>query len=120
MHVELVKTFKFDAAHSLAAAPDGHKCKRMHGHSYRVDIHIAGEVDADRGWLMDFGDLKTLVAPIIDDLDHRNLDELDELPNSTSEMLAKFIWDRLKTALPLLSAVTVWESDTSRCIYRGK
>jgi 6-pyruvoyltetrahydropterin/6-carboxytetrahydropterin synthase len=68
---------------------------------------------------MDFADLKAIVQPIIDDLDHRNLDELDELPNSTSEMLAKYIWDRLSSPLPLLSAVTIWESDTSRCIYRG-
>ncbi|MBS3821073.1 MAG: 6-carboxytetrahydropterin synthase QueD [Planctomycetes bacterium] len=117
--MELVKTFTFDAAHSLPAAPNGHKCKRIHGHSYRVDIHVSGEVDRQRGWLMDFGDLKCLVAPIIDELDHRNLDELDDLPNSTSEMLAKYIWDRLLPSLSALSAVTVWESASSRCIYRG-
>ena len=119
MEVELIKTFRFEAAHSLQSAPEGHKCRRLHGHSYRVDIHVAGPVDPDRGWLMDYGDLKAVVEPILDELDHRNLDELPELENSTSERLAEYVWKRLQPALPHLSAVTVWESDTSRCVYRG-
>ncbi|MCD4823982.1 MAG: 6-carboxytetrahydropterin synthase QueD [Phycisphaerae bacterium] len=120
MEVELVKTFYFDAAHSLAAAPDGHKCRQMHGHGYRVDIHVTGQVDPQAGWLMDFGDLKKIVAPLIDSLDHKNLNEIDGLANSTSEMLAKYLWDHIAADIPQLSGVTVWESSTSRCIYRGK
>jgi 6-pyruvoyltetrahydropterin/6-carboxytetrahydropterin synthase len=119
MNIELVKTFRFDAAHCLSRAPEGHKCRRLHGHGYRVDIHVQGEVDPEFGWLMDFGDLKAVVQPVIDSLDHRNLNELQGLENSTAEMLAKHIWDCIQPNLPLLSAVTVWESDSARCLYRG-
>ncbi len=118
MEAEIIKTFRFEAAHTLSAAPQGHKCRRLHGHSYRVDIHVTGPVD-EHGWVMDFGEVKRRVEPIIDRLDHHLLDEIDGLANSTSELLAKYFWDRIKPGLPLLSAVTVWESDTSRCIYRG-
>ena len=120
MEVELVKTFRFEAAHSLPHVPPGHKCSRLHGHSYRVDIHVSGAPEARTGWLMDFGDIKKAVAPILDALDHRCLNDIPGLGNSTSELLAKYIWDRLHPALPALSAVTVWESDTSRCVYRGQ
>jgi len=120
MQAELVKTFRFEAAHALANLPEGHKCRRMHGHSYRVDIHVVGEVQVGPAWVMDFADLKRTVQPIIDRLDHRDLGEVEGLANSTSEMLAKYIWDRVRPELPGLSAVTVWESDTSRCVYRGE
>jgi 6-pyruvoyltetrahydropterin/6-carboxytetrahydropterin synthase len=120
MNVELVKTFRFEAAHSLTAAPAGHKCRSFHGHSYRVDIHIAGPVDPQTGWLMDFGELKARVEPLIDTLDHRNLNDVEGLANSTSEMLAKWLWDRLIGDVPILSAITIWESDSSRCVYRGE
>jgi 6-pyruvoyltetrahydropterin/6-carboxytetrahydropterin synthase len=119
MEVELVKTFMFDAAHRLARAPHGHKCRNLHGHSYRVDVHVRGEVDPNHGWLMDFGELKAVVEPLIAALDHTNLDESTDLPCTTSELLAKYLWDRIAPRIPHLSAVTVWESDSSRCIYRG-
>ena len=119
MEVELIKTFRFEAAHSLSHLPSEHKCSRVHGHSYRVDIHIRGPIPAGAGWLMDFGDLKAIVGPVIDSLDHSSLNDIPGLEISTSEMLAKYLWDRLRPALPLLAAVTVWESDSSRCIYRG-
>ncbi|MCY2932410.1 MAG: 6-carboxytetrahydropterin synthase QueD [Planctomycetota bacterium] len=120
MEVELVKTFRFEAAHSLPHVPPGHKCARLHGHGYRLDVHVSGTPDARTGWLMDFGDIKKALAPILEDLDHHCLNDIPGLANSTSELLAKYIWDRLRPALPILSAVSVWESDTSRCIYRGQ
>ena len=120
MHVELVRTFRFEAAHALPNVPEGHKCGRLHGHSYRVDVHVAGPIDPARGWVMDFGDIKKAVQPVLDELDHRMLSDIPALTNSTSELIAKYIWERLRPALPLLSAVGVWESDTSRCVYRGE
>ncbi len=120
MEAELVKTFRFEAAHSLSGAPAGHKCRNLHGHSYRVDIHVTGKTDPQTGWVIDFGEIKRIVGTLLDTLDHRNLDDVPGLENSTSENLCKYIWDRVKAALPQLSAVVVWESDTSRCIYRGK
>ena len=120
MQAELVRTFRFEAAHALPNAPAGHKCRRVHGHNYRVDIHVAGEVDEQLGWVMDFGRIKDVVGPAIDQLDHRCLNEIEGLSNATSELLAKWLWDRIKPDLPELSAVTIWETDTSRCIYRGQ
>lgn len=119
MNVELIKSFRFEAAHFLSAAPEGHKCRRLHGHSYRVDLHLSGPVDAHSGWLMDFGLIKQAAEPVLAELDHSNLNDTPGLENSTSELLAKYLWDRIKPALPLLSAITIWESDSSCCVYRG-
>ncbi|MBT7170184.1 MAG: 6-carboxytetrahydropterin synthase QueD [Phycisphaerales bacterium] len=119
MHVELIRTFRFDAAHSLCAVPEGHKCGSLHGHGYQVDVHIEGEVDPATGWLMDYGELKAVVAPLIDSLDHKNLNDIEGLENSTSELLAAYLWDRIAPHVPLLSALTIWESPNSRCVYRG-
>ncbi len=120
MEVELIKTFRFAAAHSLSHLPAEHKCSGMHGHSYRVDIHVAGPLPEGSGWLMDFADLKAITTPVINTLDHANLNEIPGLEISTSEMIAKYIWEKIKPRLPLLTAVAIWESETSRCIYRGK
>jgi 6-pyruvoyltetrahydropterin/6-carboxytetrahydropterin synthase len=120
MKAEIVKTFRFEAAHSLVRAPLGHKCRQLHGHSYRVDVHLAGPVDPQAGWVMDFGEIVKATEPVLRQLDHHTLNDVPGLENPTSELLAKFLWDRLRPALPGLSAVTVWESDTSRCVYRGE
>ena len=120
MKTEIIKTFRFEAAHSLVRAPSGHKCRQLHGHSYRVDVHVTGPVDPHTGWVMDFGELAKAAEPVFRLLDHRTLNDVPGLENSTSELLAKFLWDRLRPVLRGLSAVTVWESDTSRCVYRGE
>jgi 6-pyruvoyltetrahydropterin/6-carboxytetrahydropterin synthase len=119
MNAELIKTFRFEAAHSLTGVPEGHKCRRIHGHSYRLDVHVEGPVDEASGMVMDFHEIQKVVKPIIEQLDHRLLNDIAGLENSTSEIICKYFWDRLKSALPGLSALTVWESDTSRCVYRG-
>jgi len=119
MNAELIKTFRFEAAHRLTETPEGHKCRRLHGHNYRVDIHITGEVDPATGWVMDFGRLKERVAPVLDELDHHYLNDIAGLENPTAEHIAKFLWDRLADDLPGLSAVAVWETDTARAVYRG-
>jgi 6-pyruvoyltetrahydropterin/6-carboxytetrahydropterin synthase len=120
MRAELVKSFHFDAAHALSSLPEGHKCSRLHGHGYRVDVHIEGVVDPRTGWLMDFADIAAAVDPVIAQLDHRVLNEVPQLEHSTSEGLARYIWERISAALPGLSAVAVWESPNSRCVYRGR
>lgn len=119
MAFELIKTFRFEAAHSLPHVPPDHKCARLHGHSYRVDVHVTGQPDAETGWVLDFGEIKRAAGPILDELDHRCLNEIPGLANSTSEVLAKYLWDRIAPELPDLSAITVWESETSRCVFRG-
>jgi 6-pyruvoyltetrahydropterin/6-carboxytetrahydropterin synthase len=119
MKVRLSKQFHFEAAHDLPTFPEGHKCRRLHGHSFRFDVIVEGEVDPARGYLIDYGDIKKIVDPLVKRLDHYYLNEIEGLENSTSEMLAKWIWDRLKPDLPLLSEIIVYETCTSRCEYRG-
>lgn len=116
--MEIFREFTFEAAHRLPRVPEGHKCGRLHGHSYRAVIHVEGPVDEVAGWVLDFADLKTAWVPLDDQLDHRYLNDIPGLANPTSENLAAWIWDRLAGALPL-SAVTVRETCTSGCTYRG-
>jgi 6-pyruvoyltetrahydropterin/6-carboxytetrahydropterin synthase len=116
---EIFREFTFEAAHRLPDVPEGHKCARLHGHSYRVQVTIDGPVGEETGWVMDFGDIKAAWTPLDGQLDHRYLNEVGGLGNPTSENLARWIWDRLAPALPMLSAVTVRETCTTGCTYRG-
>ena len=116
--MEIFREFTFEAAHRLPGVPEGHKCRRLHGHSFRVEVHVAGEVDPEAGWVMDFADLKAAFAPLHEQLDHHYLNEVPGLANPTSEVLARWIWDRLAGTLPL-TAVVVRETCTSGCVYRG-
>lgn len=117
--MEIFREFNFEAAHRLPHVPEGHKCSRLHGHSYRFTIHVAGPVHENLGWVMDFGDIKKVVKPIVDDLDHYYLNEIAGLENPTSEVLAQWIWNRIQPNLPEITQVTVRETCTSGCTYRG-
>ena len=119
MKVELRKTFQFEAAHLLPHLPETHKCRRLHGHSFQAEIVVAGECDPQLGWLIDYADLKKAFSPLWEQLDHRYLNEVPGLSNPTSEMIAVWIWDRLKPRLPELIEVMVAETCTARCVYRG-
>ena len=118
--MEIFKVFKFDAAHYLPCVPEGHKCSRMHGHSFRIEIHLRGAPDPQAGWVMDFADISAICQPVIDSLDHKCLNHIEGLANPTSENLARWLWLRLKPSLPLLNKVVVQESPESGCIFRGK
>ncbi len=120
MKVELRKQFSFEAAHLLPNTPEGHKCRRLHGHSYRVTVEVSGEINPEFGWLIDYADIKEAFQPLWEQLDHHYLNEVEGLENPTSEILCKWIWDRLKPTLPLLSAITVHETCTSVAVYRGE
>jgi 6-pyruvoyltetrahydropterin/6-carboxytetrahydropterin synthase len=119
MKIELRKTFQFEAAHKLPNVPADHKCARLHGHSFRIEIVVAGECDPRMGWLMDYAEISDAFKPLLDRLDHYYLNEIPGLENATSENLAKWIWDRLKPKLPLLTEIVVAETCLSRCVYRG-
>lgn len=119
MKMRLVKTFRFEAAHDLPTFPDGHKCRRLHGHSFRFDVVVEGEVDPAKGFLIDYGDIKKICDPIVRQLDHYYLNEIEGLSNPTSEMIAKWLWDRIKPQLPMLARIIVYETCTSACEYDG-
>jgi 6-pyruvoyltetrahydropterin/6-carboxytetrahydropterin synthase len=117
--VEIFKVFTLESAHRLPNVPAGHKCARVHGHSFRVEIHVQGPLDPHLGWVMDFADVKAAFQPLFEQLDHHYLNDVAGLENPTSEHLARWIWQRLQPALPQLSAVVVHETCTSGARYTG-
>jgi 6-pyruvoyltetrahydropterin/6-carboxytetrahydropterin synthase len=119
MRTRLERSYRFEAAHFLPKVPPGHKCARMHGHSYLVEIAVEGEVDPERGWLIDFAEIDEHAIPLVRQLDHQVLNEIEGLTNPTSELLAVWIWNHLRPTLPSLTEVVVSETPSSRCIYRG-
>ena len=117
--MEIFKQFTIEAAHRLPNVPANHKCGRLHGHSFQIEIHVYGAVGVTTGWVMDFVDIKGAFAPLFQELDHGYLNEVEGLANPTSENLARWIWDRLVSPLPEISRVVVKETCTSGCIYTG-
>jgi 6-pyruvoyltetrahydropterin/6-carboxytetrahydropterin synthase len=118
--MNIYKLFVIEAAHRLPNVPQGHKCGRLHGHSFRVEIHVSGPVEERSGWVMDFAGIKDAFQPFFDQLDHHYLNEVEGLSNPTSENLARWIWERLQPVLPMISRVVVNETCTSGCVYEGE
>lgn len=118
--MEIYKEFSFEAAHVLPNVPPGHKCGRLHGHSFRVELRLQGTIDEHMGWFRDFADVKRAFKPLEEQLDHHFLNEVPGLENPTSENLARWIWKHLKPELPDLSCVIVRETCTAGCIYNGE
>lgn len=119
MNVRLVHAFRFEAAHRLPKVALGHKCARLHGHSYVVELSLFGPLDEETGWLVDFADIEAAWQPLFEMLDHQYLNDVPGLENPTSEVLARFLWMRLVDKLPWLSRVTVFETSDARCEYEG-
>ena len=117
--MEIYKEFSFDSAHFLPNVPDGHKCKGMHGHTYKLKVFIKGRLDPDLGWIMDFKDLKDALMPVIDRLDHKLINDIQGLQNPTAENITVWIWDQIKPSLPLLSRIELYETPTTGVIYSG-
>ena len=118
--MELRKTFQFEAAHLLPHLPKTHKCRRLHGHSFKVDVVVTGELDPKLGWVMDYADITKAFKPLWERLDHFYLNEIRGLEKPTSENIAIWIGRKLKPKLPLLTEVVVAETCTARCVYRGE
>lgn len=118
--MDLMKVFTFDAAHRLTAVPPEHKCAQLHGHTFRVEVYLSGPLDPDFGWLIDFAEVKRICEPVIAQLDHRYLNDIDGLGNPTSENIARWLWRHIENDLPLLEKVAVYESPESGVSYRGE
>jgi 6-pyruvoyltetrahydropterin/6-carboxytetrahydropterin synthase len=117
---EIFKEFTFEAAHRLPHVPEDHKCSRLHGHSYRIEVRVSGSVGTETGWVVDFADLKSAWKPLHEALDHRYLNDIPGLENPTSENLARWVWERLALNLDGLTEIIVRETCTSGCSFRGK
>jgi len=120
MRCRLIKEFLFEASHSLPYVPESHKCARVHGHSFRVEVAVEGEVDPATGWIYDHQCISQAMNPLLETLDHSHLNELPELANPTIETLCGWFWKRLAPKLPGLCEITVQETPHARCVYRGE
>ena len=115
----IFKKFTFDSAHSLPNVPDGHKCKEVHGHTYHLTVFIEGELDSKLGWVMDFAVIKDVIKPIVDIIDHKYMNDIEGLENPTCEIIAKWLWDRIKPGIPMLTKIELNETPTSGTVYSG-
>ncbi len=117
--MDIFRVFQVEAAHHLPNVPEGHKCARLHGHSFCIEVHVSGPLSEQQGWVMDFADLRRIFQPVFDQLDHRYLNEIVGLENPTSENLARWIWQQLSPGLAGLRKIVVQETCNAGCIYRG-
>ncbi len=118
--VELEKSFRFEAAHHLPFVPEGHRCARVHGHSYRLTVRVKGPVDSELGWFIDYGDINDVVEPVVEALDHRDLNLIPGLENPTTEAVCIWVWERVSKKIPGLYVVEVAETPNTSCVYRGE
>ncbi len=117
--MEIFREFTFEAAHRLPNVPEGHKCSRLHGHSFQITIYVSGLVDMHTGWVMDFAEIKEAFNPLFLQLDHNYLNDITGLENPTSENITRWTWNKLKPVLPALCRIILRETCTSGCIYEG-
>jgi 6-pyruvoyltetrahydropterin/6-carboxytetrahydropterin synthase len=116
----IFKVFYFDSAHFLPNVPENHKCRQMHGHTYKLIVFIEGDNKNNLGWVMDFAELKNVINPIIDVIDHKVLNEITGLENPTCENIAKWLWVKIKVKIPALSKIELHETPTTGVVYNGK
>jgi 6-pyruvoyltetrahydropterin/6-carboxytetrahydropterin synthase len=119
MRARLIKEYTFEAAQTLPNVPEGHKCRLMHGHSFKVEIAIEGEVDPEIGWVYDHAEISRAMTPLVDVLDHSYLNEVEGLENPTIENMAAWFWRKLEPDVPGLCEIVIHETATARCVFRG-
>lgn len=118
---ELSKQFRFDAAHTLDRSIQTESSRRIHGHSYRAEVTVRGRPDPVSGMIVDFGMLEQMMEDARDALDHRFLDEINDLGPATMENLSRWIWNRLRPEIPNLHRICVYrDSSGETCSYWGE
>lgn len=120
MRARLSRDFSFEAAQTLPHVPEGHKCRRLHGHSFKLEIVVEGEVDPESGWVYDHAKIAAAARPLIEQLDHSYLNEIEGMDNPTIENMCAWLWKRLEPQLPGLCEIVLHETPSARCIYRGE
>ncbi len=116
----IFKQFTFDSAHFLPMVPEGHKCREIHGHTYKLTVFIKGPVDEQLGWVVDFNDIKHVILDTLNKVDHKFLNNVPGLENPTCELLAKWLWNNIKQTIPRLRRIELYETPTSGAIYEGE
>lgn len=119
-NVEIHKTFTFEAAHFLPNVVEGHKCRNLHGHSYKITLILYGPIDPQSGWLIDFNEIKHITKTLIKSLDHKLLNNIEGLENPTSENISAYIYSKLKPIIPFLDRVILSETRSTKVIYPVK
>lgn len=120
MRARLTKEFKFEAAHTLPSLPEDHKCRQMHGHSFKIEIHVEGEVDPKIGWIYDHKEISEAMNPLIDQLDHSYLNDIEGLESPTIEIMAAWFWKKLDPQLRGLKEIKIYETPTASCSFFGE
>ncbi|MCX8237330.1 MAG: 6-carboxytetrahydropterin synthase QueD [Akkermansiaceae bacterium] len=120
MRARVIKDFRFEAAHTLPSLPDDHKCRQMHGHSFKVEIHIEGEVNPEIGWVYDHKCISEAMKPLLEMMDHSYLNGIEGLESPTIEIMAGWFWRKLEKDLPGLCEIVIFETPTARCSFRGE
>ena len=120
MNVRITKDFEFESAQTLPNVPADHKCGKMHGHSFKIEITVAGKVDPATGWFYDHAEISRVMRPLVDKLDHAYLNEIEGLENPTIENMCAWFWEILAPQLPGLAEITIHETPRARCTYRGE
>ena len=118
--MDIFRIFHLQCARRLPALPESHPCSRLHGHSFKIELTVSGDIEPTLGWVLDFADIEAAWQSIHIALDHRNLNDIAGLENPTSEHLALWLWRKLQPALPGLSQIKVMETHDSGCVYRGE
>lgn len=118
--MQIFKQFTFDSAHFLPNVPEGHKCREIHGHTYRLTVFVEGDPDPQLGWVIDFAELKAAIEPIVKSVDHKFLNKIEGLENPTCELIAVWLWDRIKPLVPKLKKIELNETPTSGVVYEGR
>lgn len=117
MKFELKQHFQIESARFLPHLPSSHPCSRMHGHSFKIVLTLVGALDPKIGWVIDYNDIQAKMKPLLEKIDHSVLNEVEGLENPTSELLAKWIYDRAVPTLPMLTKVTIAETPLTECTY---
>jgi len=117
---ELRRRYRLEAAHRLPQVAAEHPCRRLHGHTYTLELVVCGPLDPGKGWVLDYASIDAAARPLLDQLDHRYLNDIEGLENPTSEHLARWVWERLAPILHGLAAVTVAENPDCACTFRGQ
>jgi 6-pyruvoyltetrahydropterin/6-carboxytetrahydropterin synthase len=117
MKYELKQHFQIESARFLPKLPKTHPCSQVHGHSFKIVLTLVGDLNPEIGWVMDYHEITKIMTPLLTQLDHKLLNEVSGLENPTSELLAKWIYEKAGSQIPLLKRVSVMETPTTECSY---